>query len=305
MNEGVIDMQKAVKQGIPLYIMILPDLLYFLLFRYAPMGGIILAFKDFDPFEGIWASPWVGFKHFQVLFSEPDFWRLLTNTLMLSALNLFLYFPVPIVIAVLLNEARIKWFAKTVQTVVYIPHFVSWVVVVGITVVLFASQDGGVNKLLAEYGWSRIDLLTDPGYFRALYVLQSIWKETGWGTIIFLAALASIDPTLYEAAVMDGAGRWRQMWHITLPALRTIAVLLFILRLGQVMDSGFEHIYLLQNSLNLAVSDVFDTYVYRQGVLQGEYSFTTAIGLFKSIVGLIFVLAANKLAKRFGEEGVY
>ncbi|MEK3723125.1 ABC transporter permease [Paenibacillus sp. FSL H8-0034] len=300
-----MDVQKAFKQGIPLYVMILPGLLYFLIFRYAPMGGILLAFKDFDPFDGVWASPWVGFKHFQTLFMEPDFWRLFSNTLILSALNLFLYFPAPIIVAILLNEARVKWFARTVQTIVYIPHFVSWVVVVGITIVLFASQDGGINKLLAENGYARLELLTHPDYFRGLYVFQTVWKEMGWGAIIFLAALASVDPTLYEAAVMDGAGRWRQMWHITLPALRTIVVLMFILRLGQVMETGFEHIYLMQNSLNLAVSDVFDTYVYRQGVLQGEYSFTTAIGLFKSAVGLLFVMAANKLATKFGEEGVY
>jgi putative aldouronate transport system permease protein len=300
-----MNVQKAFKQGIPLYVMILPGLLYFLIFRYAPMGGVLLAFKDFDPFDGVWASPWVGFKHFQTLFAEPDFWRLLSNTMILSALNLFLYFPAPIIVAILLNEARVKWFARTVQTVVYIPHFVSWVVVVGITIVLFASQDGGINKLLAENGYARLELLTDPNYFRGLYVFQTVWKEMGWGAIIFLAALASVDPTLYEAAEMDGAGRWRQMWHITLPALQTIVVLMFILRLGQVMETGFEHIYLMQNSLNLAVSDVFDTYVYRQGVLQGEYSFTTAIGLFKSAVGLLFVVAANKLAKKFGEEGVY
>lgn len=285
--------------------MILPGLLYFLVFRYVPMGGIILAFKEFDPFEGVLASEWVGFKHFQVLFLEPDFWLLLKNTLVLSALNLFLFFPAPVVAAVLLNEARIKWFSKTVQTVIYIPHFMSWVVVVGITSALFATQDGGLNKLLAEYGFARIELLTDPDFFRGMYVVQNIWKEMGWSAIIFLAALASVDPTLYEAAEMDGAGRWRQMWHITFPALRTIVVLMFILRLGQVMDNGFEHIYLLQNSLNLAVSDVFDTYVYRQGILLGEYSFTTAIGLFKSVVGLVFVMAANQLAKKFGEEGVY
>ncbi|MGI2295998.1 ABC transporter permease [Paenibacillus sp. GXUN7292] len=298
-------MRKSLRLGFPLYLMIIPGLLYFLIFRYAPMGGIILAFKDFDPFDGLWASPWAGFQHFNHLFTNPDFWMLLRNTLILSALNLFLYFPAPILIAVLLNEARIKWFGRTVQTVIYIPHFVSWVVVVGITVVLFATQDGGINKLLAENGLSRIELLTDPDYFRGMYILQSIWKETGWGAIIFLAVLSSIDPTLYEAAVMDGASRWRQMWHITLPALQTIVILMFILRLGQVMETGFEHIYLLQNSLNLDVSDVFDTYVYREGVLQGEYSFTTAVGLFKSFVGLLFVITANWLAKKFGEEGVY
>lgn len=298
-------MQNVWRRGVPLYLMIIPGLLYFLVFRYAPMGGIILAFKDFDPFVGIIESDWVGFMHFRTLFGDPDFWRLLSNTLTLSALNLFFYFPAPIIVAVLLNEARLKWFSRTVQTVVYIPHFVSWVVVAGITVVLFAAQDGGVNKLLADNGFARIELLTDPDYFRGLYLFQNIWKETGWGTIIFLAALASVDPTLYEAAVMDGAGRWRQMWHITLPGLRSIAVIMFILRLGQVMDNGFEQIYLLQNSLNLAVSDVFDTYVYRQGILQGEYSFTTAVGLFKSFVGLAFIVFANKMAKKFGEEGLY
>ncbi|SFE22514.1 putative aldouronate transport system permease protein [Paenibacillus algorifonticola] len=298
-------MQKAWRRGFPLYIMIAPGLLYFLIFRYAPMGGIILAFKDFDPFVGVFESSWVGFQHFEALFAEPDFWRLLKNTLILSGLNLFLFFPAPIIVAVLLNEARVKWFARTVQTVVYIPHFVSWVVVAGVTVVLFATQDGGINKLLADNGFSRLEILTDPSYFRGLYLFQNIWKEMGWGAIIFLAALASVNPTLYEAAVMDGAGRWRQMWHITLPALRTIIVLMFILRLGQVMETGFEHIYLLQNSLNLAVSDVFDTYVYRQGILQGEYSFTTAVGLFKSVVGLAFVMIANRLAKKYGEEGVY
>lgn len=298
-------MHNVWRRGIPLYLMIIPGFLYFLIFRYAPMGGIILAFKDFDPFVGIVKSDWVGLAHFRTLFQEPDFWRILTNTLTLSALNLFFYFPAPIIVAVLLNEARLKWFSRTVQTVVYIPHFVSWVVVVGITVVLFAAQDGGVNKLLADQGLAKIELLTDPDYFRGLYLFQNIWKETGWGTIIFLAALSAVDPTLYEAAVMDGAGRWRQMWHITLPGLRSIAVIMFILRLGQVMDNGFEQIYLLQNSLNLGVSDVFDTYVYRQGILQGEYSFTTAVGLFKSVVGLAFIVFANRMAKKFGEEGLY
>ncbi|WP_230986880.1 ABC transporter permease [Cohnella fermenti] len=227
------------------------------------------------------------------------------NTFVLSGINLFFFFPIPIAMAILLNEVKLPWVRKLVQTTIYIPHFVSWVVVAGITVVLFATQDGGINKLLAEHGRQRMELLTDPSYFQALFLTQNIWKEMGWGTIIFLASLASVDPGLYEAAYVDGAGRWRQLWHITLPSLRTIVVIMFILRLGQIMDVGFEQIFLLQNSLNLSVSDVFDTYVYRNGVQHGEFGFTTAMGLFKSVVGLVLLLTFNRLAKKFGEEGVY
>jgi putative aldouronate transport system permease protein len=285
--------------------MILPGLIFFILFKYAPMAGIVIAFQEYDPFLGFADSPWVGFDHFVRLFTDPDFWMLLRNTLILSALNLFLFFPAPIVLAVLLNEVRRAWFRKMVQTIVYMPHFLSWVVVVGLTVLLFATQDGGINNVLATWGLNRIELLTDPSYFRVLYTLQNIWKEAGWNAIIFLAALASIDPTLYEAAVADGAGRWRQMWHITLPALRSTIVVLFILRLGHVMDIGFEHIFLMQNSLNREVADVFDTYVYRSGVLQGEFSYTTAVGLFKSVIGLTLIVVFNRVSKKIGEDGVY
>ncbi|MCU6792653.1 MULTISPECIES: sugar ABC transporter permease [Paenibacillus] len=296
---------KEWKRGLPLYLMILPGLLFFLIFRYLPLAGIIIAFQDYNPFAGLSESEWVGFAHFERLFGEPDFWTLLKNTLILSALNLFLFFPAPVLIAVILNEVRMQLFKKFVQTVIYMPHFLSWVVLVGITVILFATQEGAINKGLASAGFARIELMTDPDYFRIVYVLQSIWKEAGWNAVIFLAALASIDPTLYEAAVVDGANRWKQLWHITLPALKATIIILFILRLGHIMDIGFEHIYLMQNSLNLSVSDVFDTYVYRSGVLQGEFSFTTAVGLFKSLVGLVLILLANKLSKKAGEEGVY
>ncbi|NOU66962.1 ABC transporter permease subunit [Paenibacillus sp. LMG 31461] len=298
-------MRNIGNRSIPLYLMILPGLLFFLLFRYIPMGGLVLAFKDYDPLSGFASSPWVGFDNFRKLFVDPDFWIILRNTFVLSGINLIFFFPVPIIMALILNEARLPWVKKIVQTTIYIPHFVSWVVVAGITIVLFATQDGGINKLLVQNGLPRFELLTDPSYFRGLFLFQNIWKEMGWSTIIFLASLASVDPGLYEAAYVDGAGRWRQMWHITLPSLRSIAVILFILRLGQVMDVGFEQILLLQNSLNLQVSDVFDTFVFRKGVQQGEFSFTTAVGLFKSVVGLILVLSFNWIARKFGEEGVY
>lgn len=293
------------KRGIPLYVMILPGLLYFLIFRYLPMGGIIIAFQDFNPFSGLSGSEWVGLAQFERLFSDVDFWPLLKNTLLLSALNLFLFFPAPIALALAINEVRLRWFRKAVQTALYMPHFLSWVVVVGMTITLFATQDGTVNKLLASLGLNRIEVMTDPAYFRYVYVLQNIWKEAGWNAIIFLAALAAVNPALYEAGMMDGASRWQLIWHVTLPAIRSTIIVLFILRLGDVLDIGFEHIYLLQNSLNLQVSDVFDTYVYRTGVLQGEFSYTTAVGLFKSVVGLILIASSNYLFRKFGEEGVY
>jgi putative aldouronate transport system permease protein len=298
-------MGNLIRRGIPVYAMILPGMLYFIIFKYIPLFGFVIAFQEFDPFDGFLKSSWVGFEHFQRLFSDPDFWSLLRNTLTLSGLNLFFYFPAPIVLALLLNEVRAPLFRKSVQTVIYMPHFLSWVVVVGITVLLFATQDGGINNLLATYGFPRIELMTDPSFFRPLYIFQNIWKEAGWSAIIFLASLAAVDPTLYEAAVVDGANRWRQLWHISLPALRQTIVILFILRLGHIMDSGFEHIWLMQNTLNLSVSDVFDTYVYRVGILTGQFSYTTTVGLFKSVIGLLLIMIFNYLSKKYGEEGVY
>jgi putative aldouronate transport system permease protein len=285
--------------------MILPGFLFFIIFKYLPMGGLVIAFQEYDPFEGFQGSPWIGMDNFQRLFTDPDFWVLLKNTMLLSGLNLFLFFPAPIVFGVLLNEVGRAWFRRTVQTIIYMPHFLSWVIVVSITVVLFATQDGGINNLLVSMGFERIELLTSPDYFRFLYVAQNIWKETGWNAIIFLAALAAIDPTLYEAAVVDGANRWKQVWHITLPALKSTIIILFILRLGQIMELGFEHVLLLQNPVNLSVADVFDTYVYRTGVLQGNFSYSTAVGIFKSVIGLVLIVLANRLAKAFGQEGVY
>ncbi|TBL69720.1 ABC transporter permease [Paenibacillus thalictri] len=293
------------KRGLPLYLMIFPGLLYFIVFKYVPMAGVVIAFQQFDPFDGFLNSDWVGLDNFRRLFAEQDFYRLLLNTLALSFMNLALFFPAPILLALLLHEARIAWFRKFVQTVIYIPHFLSWVIVVSLTILLFSMQEGGINKLLINWGFAPIELLTDSGYFRFLFVSQSIWKEAGWSAVIFFAALATIDPTLYEAAVIDGASRFRQMWHITLPGLRTTIVILFILRVGYLMDTSFEHILLMQNPTNLQISDVFDTYVYRMGIVQGDFSYTTTVGLFKAVIGLTLILIVNRIAKKFGEEGVY
>lgn len=285
--------------------MILPGLIYFLVFRYAPMFGIFIAFKKYTPFRGVWKSEWAGLEHFVRLFSERDFVVLLKNTLYLSLLDTFIAFSFPILIAILLNEIKNKYFKSSIQTILYAPHFLSWVIIVGITMLFFRSQDGGINVLLEAMGFGRINLMTNPDYFRYVWLFQNIWQGAGWGAIIYLASIASIDPALYEAAKVDGASKLRQIWSITLPSLKSVILIMFILRLGSFIDVGFEHIFLLQNPLNLQVSDVFETYVYRQGLVQGDFSYATAVGLFKSVVGLVMVVSANTIAKRFGEEGVY
>jgi putative aldouronate transport system permease protein len=288
-----------------LYLMILPGLLYFIIFKYIPMGGLIIAFQDYQPFLGILGSPWAGFKHFIRLFTEPTFFMLLTNTLFLFALNLFIFFPIPIILALMLNEVRVKMFKSTVQTVIYIPHFMSWVIIVSISYVFLTVDGGVINELIAKAGGEKINFLTDGAWTRGIYILQIIWKEMGWSTIIYLAAVTAVDPQLYEAAKMDGANRLRQIWHVTLPAIRPVIIILLILKIGQTLDLGFEHVYLLLNSLNREAVEIFDTYVYTAGLKNGQLSYSTAVGLFKGLVGLVLVIGANKLAKKFGEDGLY
>ncbi|UUZ80501.1 ABC transporter permease subunit [Paenibacillus sp. P26] len=230
---------------------------------------------------------------------------LLRNTMAINLLNLFFFFPLPIVLALLLNEVRNRIFKRSLQSIVYLPHFLSWVIIAGITLLLLSPRNGVMNQMLLALGIEKVDLLSNESTFWLLLTVQSIWKEAGWGTIIFLAAMSGVDPQLYEAAKMDGANKFRQMWHVTLPAIRSVIVVLLILRLGHMMDVGFEQVFLMGNGAVSSVAEVFDTYVYRLGVQQGEFSFTTAVGLFKSIVGLVLVLGTNFLAKRMGEEGVY
>lgn len=288
-----------------LYLMILPGLLYFLIFKYGPMFGLVIAFQDFKAFKGISGSEWVGFDHFHRLFTEPDFLQILTNTLVLFGFSLLFYFPVPILLALMLNEVRNNGFKRLFQSLVYLPHFMSWVIIVSISYVMLTMDGGIINSLLESVGIGKINFLLSPEWFRPTYVIQVIWREAGWGTIIYLAAMAAIDPQLYEAARMDGAGRLRQIWHITLPAIRSVIILLLILKIGDVLELGFEHVYLLLNSMNRDVAEIIDTYVYSVGLQQGKFSYSAAIGLFKSLIGLILVVLANRLAKKLGEEGVY
>ncbi|MGI8384297.1 ABC transporter permease [Robertmurraya sp. P23] len=288
-----------------LYLMIFPGVLYFLIFKYLPMAGLIIAFQDYQPYLGIFGSPWVGFKHFIRLFTEPTFFMLLRNTLILFALNLIIFFPLPIIVALMLNEVRNKYFKAGIQTIIYIPHFMSWVIIVSISFI-FLNVDGGIiNEFLALIGLEKISFLTSPDWTRTVYISQIIWKELGWSTIIYLAAITAVDTQLYEAAEMDGAGRLRKTWHVTLPAIRSVIITLLILKIGSTLDLGFEHMYLLLNSLNRSVAEIFDTYIYTAGLKNGQLSFSTAVGLFKGIVGLILVILSNKLAKKFGEDGVY
>lgn len=288
-----------------LYFMLLPGILYFLIFKYAPMWGLLISFQNYQPFLGIFRSPWVGFKHFERFLLSPTFFQLFRNTILLAVYNLFFFFPLPIVLALMINEIRSFAFKRIVQTLTYIPHFFSWVVIAGITYLLFTTEGGLVNELIVKAGGTKIPFLTSPDWFRPIITLQNIWRDVGWGTIVFMATLAGIDPQLYEAATIDGASRWHQLLHITLPSLRSTVVILLVLRLGRFLDTGFEQIFLMLNAMNREVGDVFDTYVYDIGIIQGQYSYSTAIGMFKSIVCLILVIVSNKIAKKYGEEGVY
>jgi putative aldouronate transport system permease protein len=287
-----------------LYFLLLPGLVYFLLFKILPMWGVLIAFQDFSPFRGFWKSEWIGLENFTDFFKNPIFIRLFANTLVLSAMNLAFFFPVPIIVALLLNEVSRRGYQRGVQTVIYIPHFISMVIISSITYMLLNTRSGPVNGIINQLYGHKIDFLGSPQFFRPLIILQVVWKETGWGTIIFLAAIAGVDVELYEAAIVDGAGRFKRLWHITMPAIVETIVVMLILRLGHILDNGFEQIYLMTNDLNRSVADVFDTYVYTVGVTQGAYSYSTAVGLFKSLIGLVLVWGADRFAKRVGQSGI-
>lgn len=295
---------KMIKKDFWLYILLIPGVIHFIVFKYLPMWGILIAFQDFNAYLGFFNSPWVGFKNFIDFFTNPDFGRLFVNTLQISFYNLFFGFPAPVIMALLLNEIRKQWYKRTIQTLVYIPHFISWVIIASLTYTLFNSQ-GVVNKYIVANGGSPVPFLTSTGSFRPMIIGQTIWKETGFGTIIYLAALAGIDPQLYEAAIIDGANRFRQLWHITLPCIRSTVVILLILRMGHILDNGFDQIFLMSNSLNRSVSEVFDVYVYTIGITRGAFSYSTAVGLFKSLIGIVLIYSSNKLAKKAGESGIF
>lgn len=289
------------------YFLLIPGIVMALIFRYAPMGGLVMAFEKFNIYKGIaamWESPWVGFKNFEDIFRSVDFWRIFSNTLIISCLKLIFGFPVPILLALMLNELKNKYFMRTVQTLIYLPHFISWVVIAGIMLSILSTTSGLMSYVFHILKLEPVNIMTQASSFRGILVGSELWKNAGWNTIIYIAAFSMIDLNLFEAARIDGAGRLKQIWHITIPAISGIIVLQLILSVGYIMDAGFDQIQVLLNDAVRSVGDIFDTYVYRVGLLQQKYEFTTAVGLFKSVISLIMIVAADRIAKLFGEEGL-
>jgi len=288
-----------------LYLLSVPGILYFFLFKYVPLFGSIIAFQNYNIFKGITGSDWVGLEHFQKMFSHYDFLRILNNTLLLGLYDLVIAFPVPILLAILLNEVRMIVFKRLLQTIVYMPHFLSWVVISGIFMGIFSMDAGVVNKALGFLGMQPIYFLGEDSYIRSILIGSGIWRDSGYGTIIFLAAIAGINPDLYEAAEVDGAGRLKQIWSITLPSLLPTIMILLLLHIGKFLDLGFERVFVFLNPLNLESGEILDTYIYKAGLLSQQYSYTTAIGLFKSVVGLMLVLLGNFFSKKTTGESLY
>jgi len=287
-----------------LLIMTLPAVALLLVFSYLPMLGLATAFQAYDIYNGFTYSPWVGTDQFTRLFQDQLFWKALENTLVISAVQLVLYFPIPIVLALMLNSIMSTKIRSFVQAVVYLPHFFSWVLVITIFQEMLGGA-GPINHMLRENGWATWDIMTDPATFKYLVTAQAVWKEAGWGIIIFLAALAAIDQNLYEAAAADGAGRWRRLWHITLPGMRNVIVLLLVLRLGNALTVGFEQMLIQRQAVGRDASEVLDTFAYFYGVVGNNFSYGTAAGVFKGVLSLILIYAANKVAHMFGEDGLY
>lgn len=290
-----------------LYLMLLPGLIWFFIYKYLPMYGVVVAFKEFDLMKGIMNSPWADpwYAQFQYFFESPYFEQLLTNTILISVYKLiFGMFP-PIIMAIMLNESRIVWFRRWVQTLSYMPHFFSWVIIYGISLSFLSESTGLINKWIVDVGGKAIPFLTSNEWFRSVLVSTEIWQNIGWGAIIYLAAMASIDPTLYEAARVDGASRIRQIWHITLPGIQNVIILLLILRLGYIMDAGFDQVYIMYNIQVYEVADIIDTWVFRTGLEQMNFSLASAVGLFKSLIGLVLVLLSNQIAKKWGGGGIW
>ncbi|PYI56585.1 ABC transporter permease [Paenibacillus flagellatus] len=285
-----------------LYLMLLPGFVYYAVYQYGPMYGVVIAFKDYNVLEGIMASPWADpwYKHWKAFYDSPYFGQILANTFLISVYKLVWGMPPGIVLALMLNEVRHRLFKRFVQTVSYLPHFLSMVIIYGLMIALLSQTDGLVNQWLEERTGRTIPFLTSTDWFRTLLVASGIWQHVGWSAIIYLAAIAGIDPTLYEAARCDGAGRLRMMWHITLPGIRNVILLLLVLRLGHILDAGFEQIYIMYNVHVYPVADIIDTWVFRTGLEQMDFSMATAVGLFKSLIGLVLIVASNRLAKRWG-----
>jgi putative aldouronate transport system permease protein len=289
-------------------LMALPCVLYFIIFKYLPMYGIIIAFKNYEGTGGFWgiiSSPWVGVRYFKMFFGSIYFWRLLGNTVILSFYKLIFAFPAPIILALLINEIKNIHFKRAVQTITYMPYFLSWVVVTGLIMQILSPTSGPVNALLVQMGKEPVSFLSDSNLLRSILVGSEIWKGVGWGSIIYLAAITGIDQEQYEAATIDGATKLQKMRYITLPGISEIIAIMLILQIGHILDGNFEQIFNLYSPAVYDVTDIFDTYVYRQGIQESKFSYSAAVGLFKSVVALVLVLLSNKAAKKLGSEGLW
>lgn len=289
------------KKSWRLYVLLLPAVLYLAIFHYVPIYGLQIAFKDFVPSLGIIGSKWVGLKHFNYFVTSPQFAILLRNTVLLSVMTLIFSFPLPLLLALMLNETRTLWFKKLVQNITYAPHFISTVVLCGMVIGFLSPSSGIINSFIKLLGGEAVDFMGKEQYWRPIYIISGIWKDTGWASIIYLGALSGVDPQLHEAAHIDGASRLQRIWHINVPGILPTAVLLFIMNCGQIMSVGFEKVYLLQNSLNLPVSEVISTYVYKTGLLGAKYSYTSAIGLFNSLINVTLLLIVNKISSKVSD----
>nr|WP_306812835.1 ABC transporter permease subunit [Paenibacillus soyae] len=280
-------------------------MLLILLFRYAPMYGIVIAFQDYNIFKGVGGSEWVGVGQFTRLFGSPDFYEILRNTVLISVYKLAASFTIPIVLSLLLNELKNLVFKRFTQSVIYLPHFISWVIFSGILISFLNPVDGLINTIITRFGGAPIDFLGSSDYFRSILVVSDVYKEVGWGTIIYLAAIAGVNADLYEAARIDGAHKGQQMWHVTLPAIRPVILILVILSLANILEAGFQQVFLLYSPLVYDVGDILDTYVYRVGIQEANYSYATAVGLFKSLVAMVLIVTVNKLVKLSGQDGLW
>ncbi|MGO4373632.1 ABC transporter permease, partial [Paenibacillus sp. MCAF20] len=289
------------RQNLYLYAMLLPVLAFYLIFKYLPMGGLVIAFKNYNFTDGILHSPWVGWKNFELLFTTSNTVQIIWNTFWLSFLSLAVGFPIPIVLALMINEIQRSWFKKWIQTIVYLPHFFSWVIVSGIVLTLFATDSGSINKVLELLSIEPKSFLYEAVSWTSIFVGSGVWKEMGFNTIIYLAALTMIDPSLYESSSIDGASKWRQIWHITLPGIRPTIILLLILAMGRVMEVGFDQVYNLQNDAVSSVSEVISTYIYKMGLQSAQFSVTTAMGLFESVIAFVLVITVNWIARKYDQ----
>ncbi|WP_246362817.1 ABC transporter permease [Paenibacillus alba] len=303
----IVQLFRNMRKVPQLYLLCLLPILYILIFKYIPMYGAVIAFQDYVPHKGFFGSDWVGLKHFRNFFNSYEFWKVIKNTLGLSFYGLLAGFPFPILLALCLNYVNRPFMKKSVQMITYAPHFISMVVMIGIIMQLLDPKTGIVNMLLAQTGFDKIDFFGNPDHFKSLYVWSGIWQNVGFGCIIYLAALAGIDPSLHEAAVMDGATKVQRMWHVDIPGIIPVATILLIMSVGNMMDVGFEKVLLMQNPLNVSTSEVIDTYVYKVGLLSTgiKYSYASAIGLFTSVINLILLFTVNKVAKKLGQTSLW